>query len=262
MFSKRYSASWTRFVIALFLISTPILSSAIEDRPDIEPNDPLDPGEVISWKATVSTYKDSIRGDAVDYNLRGNTENIAFWIGKYKDQDYDQTRLGLEYGITLPYGKLVPSFQTTSSGFVGLSLTWDGKQEDVNGLAPLIGITRTNLQPYFNLNFDPNDSAMAGGSYTSKRVGLLMLYQVWDDKLGTGQRVTHAVWRRKFPDGIRITTDLFNRVGAESAGSKQYQGTGVNLTLDVRDYFLRMGYDPYANYTEGNITRFAVGYRF
>ena len=249
--------------IALVLIFTiPTMTMAIEDRADTTPNDPLDPGEIIAFKATLGTYSDSLRGDGNDINLRGNTENFAFWVGKYKDQDYNQTRLGVEYSIALPYGKLVPSFQTASGGFIGGSLTWDGKQEGVSGWAPIVGIGRTNLRPYFNLNFDPNDSLMAGGSYTSSKLGLFMFYQIWDDKLGTGQRVTHAVWRHKFPDGIRVTADVFKRVGAETSTSPQYQGTGLTLTFDIRDYFFRMGYDPFANYKQGNITRLAIGYRF
>jgi len=248
------------YTVAIALI--PIIAFAIEDRADTTPNDALDPGETVTFKATLGSYKDTVRGDGVDVNIRGNTESLAFWVGNYKDQEYDQTRIGVEYSIALPYGKLVPSFQTAAGGFMGGSLTWDGKQEGLYGWAPMIGIGRTNLQPYFNLNFDPNDSVMAGGSYSSKQLGLLMLYQIWDDKLGTGQRVTHAVWRRKFPDGLRLTTDIFNRVGSESSGSPQYQGTGFTFTLDINDYFFRMGFDPYANYKEGNITRFALGYRF
>ena len=251
------------FLVSLGLVLGSSCAFAIEDRADVDPNDRLDPGEVVSWKATVSNYRDSVRGQAYDLNLRGNTADFAFWLGEYREAGgFDQTRVGTEYGHRLLMGRLVGSLQAATGGFLGWSLTWDGKQEGRPGFAPLVGFGRTNNKPYYNLNFDPNDSILAGGTFSSPAVGVLMLYQIRDDRLHTGQRVNHLVWRKSLSQDRRITLDAFSRRGAEAPGEPVYCGLGATLTLDLGDTFLRLGYDPKANYTDANIARIAAGIRF
>lgn len=236
---------------------------AIEDRVDIDPNDELDPGEKISWKMTASTYANSAQGASNDVNIRGNTEKLAFWVGYYdQSKVFEQTRMGMEYTHPLPVGRLIGSLQVATENFQGWSLTWDGKKADEHGFGSLIGISRTNLMPYYNLNFDPNDSLLIGGSYSSSKMGKVIFYQIYDDRLDTGQRVTHLVWRRSLPEGKRITIDAFDRTGASALGEMVYRGTGMTATMDFNDWFVRVGHDPNANFTPGNISRVSIGYRF
>jgi|688.fasta_scaffold611551_2 hypothetical protein len=58
---------------------------AIEDRADIDPSDPLKAGQRVTWKATLSRYRDTASGFATDVNLRGNNDAVTFWLGDYKD---------------------------------------------------------------------------------------------------------------------------------------------------------------------------------
>jgi hypothetical protein len=246
---------------ALIALAQP--AQAIEDRADIDPSLAPGSGKAVAWKATYGLYRSSTEGQARDVNLRGNTTDLTFWLGSYKDaQNFEQHRIGLEYVIALPWGKLTPSFQSATGGFFGWSLTWNGQAEQAEGVAPLLGLGRTNQKTYYNLNFDPNDSVMVGASYASRDIGLLMLYRVQDDRLHTGQTTHHLVWRKSLSSERRLTVDLFKRRGAEQAGSPVYQGTGASVTVDIGDYFVRLGHDPKANYKAGDITRLAVGLKF
>ena len=250
-------------VVAGWLVS-PALHAA-QDRANLDPVDPLNPDQTVAWKATLGTYRDSITHTvATDVNLRGNTKDTKFWLGRYQDQDnFVQSRAGVEQSTALTsFGQLISSLQVASGGFVGGSITWDGKQDNVDGFSPLLGWGRTNLKTYYNLNFDPNDSVLWGGTYSQSQVGQFSLYQIYDDRLKTGQRVTHLVWRGTLPNAMGLTLDAFERSGASDAGEPLIKGHGLSVTADVRNYFVRMAYDQKANFTQANITRLAVGFRF
>lgn len=237
-------------------------AAAIEDRADVDPADPLRANQPVAWKTTVSRYRDTAQGWATDLNLRGNTERYTFWLGDYQAPDgVHQLRAGLETGRALgPMGKVVGSMQVASGGFVGWSLTWDGRPASGPGWGGLLGIGRTNARPYVNLNFDPNDSLMAGMTWTLDSGAVVMAYQIRDDRLGTGQRVTHGVWRAPVA-GRRVTLDLFTRSGAASSGEPVFRGSGLTGTLDLGPGFIRLGWDTRANYTAANVLRVAVGTR-
>ena len=252
-----------RFLLAGLLIAP--TSYAIQDRANVDPIDPLKPDQAVAWKATLGSYRDSItQTTATDFNLRGNTKDTKFWLGYYQDQDnFTQSRAGVEQATSLAsYGQLISSLQVASGGFVGGSITWDGKQDNVDGFSPLLGWGRTNVKTYYNLNFDPNDSVLWGGTYSQSNLGQFSLYQIFDDRLKTGQRVTHLVWHGALNSVVGVTLDAFERSGASDAGEPKVKGNGLSVTLDVRDYFVRMVYDQKANFTDANITRVAVGFRF
>jgi hypothetical protein len=246
------------------LFAVPTLHAA-QDRANVDPVAPLKPDQAVAWKATLGTYRDSItQTTATDVNLRGNTKDTKFWLGYYQDQDhFTQSRAGVEQSTSLAsYGQLISSLQVASGGFVGGSITWDGKQDKVDGFSPLLGWGRTNVKTYYNLNFDPNDSVLWGGTYSQSQLGQWSLYQIFDDRLKTGQRVTHLVWRGTLPNAMGLMVDAFERSGASDVGEPLIKGNGVSVTVDVRNYFVRLAYDQKANFTQANITRLAVGFRF
>ncbi len=257
---KRFAAG---FVLAGLLTTTAIYAS--QDRANIDPADPLKPDQVVAWKATLGSYRDSVtHSNATDMNLRGNTKDTKFWLGYYQDpNNFTQSRAGVEQSARLAsYGQLISSLQLASGGFVGGSITWVGKQDNVDGLSPLLGLGRTNVKTYYNLNFDPNDSVLWGGTYSQRQLGQLSFYQILDDRLKTGQRVTHLVWRGAMPNAMGLTVDAFARSGASEVGEPKVKGNGLSVTLDLRDYFVRMAYDQRANFTQANIMRLALGFRF
>lgn len=240
-------------------------AQADQDRANTQNASSLKADQPVTWKATLGTYKDSVTKDtSTDVNLRGSTKDTRFWLGYYQEPtDFKQTRLGAEQATSLAsYGKLIYSLQVASGGFVGGSLTWDGKQDQVDGLSPLLGWGRTNTKPYVNLNFDPNDSVLWGGTYSQRQIGQISLFQIFDDRLKTGQRVTHLVWRGSLPNSVGLVVDAFHRSGASEAGEVKVSGNGLAATVEVRDYFVRFAYDQKANYSQANITRLAVGFRY
>ncbi|MDO8630232.1 MAG: hypothetical protein Q7R41_07040, partial [Phycisphaerales bacterium] len=57
---------------------------AVEDRADMEPNEPVGSGRTVAWKLTPSLYRETAGRSAFDLNLRGNRDNDTFWIGHYQ----------------------------------------------------------------------------------------------------------------------------------------------------------------------------------
>jgi hypothetical protein len=118
------------------------------------------------------------------------------------------------------------------------------------------------LKTYYNLNFDPNDSILWGMSYKEKAIGQFNFYQVFDDRLGTGQRLTHLVWRKSVANGRRLTIDLFSKRGSSEKGMPSLSGGGISTTLDIDDYFVRLANETKANFSSESMTRISVGFRF
>ena len=256
------TSGWFRS-IGLALCLTARSAHAIEDRADIDPSDPLRTGQSVAWKATWGHYRNAEHGVATDLNVRGNTQNTTYWLGLYSGADgFSQSRLGIERSTTVRYGRVISSLQMASGGFVGGSVTWMGPRGEAEGFAPLLGWGRTNVKPYFNLNFDPNDSVLWGGAYTHRTLGDLTLFQLFDDRLGTGQRVTHLVWRRPFVNEVRLTADVFSRKGASEAGQPVVSGNGLSVAADIQDFFVKMAHDQKANFSHVKETRVSIGVRF
>ena len=258
---------------ALVLSCAPV--HAIGDRADIEKNDPVSAQQPVAWKLTPSAYSETAARSALDINLRGNREVDTFWLGHYqRGSEFQQTRVGYERQWTLPLGRIIGSAQGASRGFVGGSVTLEfsdapSQSGDGAGSAPplfaLLGLGRTNLRPYYNLNFDPNDSSLIGVGGRWRSGSEATLYQIHDNRLGTGQRVTHAVWRQRLGERLRITLDLFQRDGRSDRDAELYHGTGISMTLDVAEaqpWFVRLVHDPKANFTDSDMTRVALGLRF
>jgi hypothetical protein len=245
------------------LISICDCAIAIDDRADIDPSDIVKAGNEFAWKITTSQYRYSESGLSYDFNMRANSDKNTFWIGSYRDQnDFVQTRIGGENSFDFSYGRFISSLQIATQGFIGGSVTWDGRQKDQDGLKPMVGFGRTNLKPYYNINFDPNDSILVGVSYIDKNIGQLNFFQIYDDRLGTHQKLTHLVWRKSFADAQRLTIDLFTKRGSIYIGAPSLTGNGVSTTIDIEDYFIRVARETKANYTDETLIRVSVGYRF
>jgi hypothetical protein len=152
----------------------------------------------------------------------------------------------------------VLSLQYATRGFLGGSLT----AEIGARYYALAGAGRTNLKDYFNLNFDPNDMILFGAGTRALPDTTLSLFQIRDDRLNTGQRITHLVARVKAGDKTHWTVDVFYKDGSAEAGGERVHGTGVTLTLDYNNYFARVASDPYVNFSGNHMTRVALGLRF
>ena len=216
--------------------------------------------EAIAYKFTPDFYSTTNEHSAYDLNLRGKLGPHAAWIGYYRrGEEFDQLRAGYEGTFKTPIGTLIPSAVVATHGFVGGS---------VNALIGdryfgIVGLGRTNLADYFNLNFDPNDAVTFGAGTSAIPDTTLLLFQVKDNRLHTGQRVNHFVARTgDYANGFRWTVDVFHRSGRETPDSALVRGTGVALTCDYHEFFVRVANDPHVNFTPDRMVRLAVGVRF
>lgn len=212
----------------------------------------------IEYKLTPSYYRASDRNDAIDVNLRLSQGVHTGWVGAYRDRSgFEQSRAGYEYRQDGEIIRTVWSAQLASRGFAGGALT----AEFGGANYAIAGIGRTNMRDYYNLNFDPNDALTIGfGSRAMAGVEWSVIH-IWDDRLGTRQQVTHATWRRRFGDAERLSFDVSYKHGLTQDGS-MVAGTGLSLTYDRRNMFVRIARDPHANFAAADLTRLSIGLRF
>lgn len=216
-------------------------------------------GDLPAYKLTTALYRNDDGYHAGDINLRGGVGPHVGWVGFFRSETgYEQSRAGYEHTLQLPYAKLVTSLQFASRGFAGISET-----AEVGGdHYLLLGLSRTNLREYFNLTFDPNDSVLLGiGSHTLIPRTQAYLFSVRDNRLGTGQRVTHLVLRWQANDHARWSLDLARKTG-QGDEDEQVSATGATLGYDFDRYFLRAAFDPKVNFTQRNMLRISAGIRF
>ena len=212
-----------------------------------------------AFKLTPSVYSNRSAPQATDVNLRGNQGPHALWIGQYSQAGFgEQLRTGYEYTDNPGWGQIVYSLQAAERGFAGGSVTAQiGHQ-----FYAITGWGRTNLRTYYNLNFDPNDAITLGvGAWLNTQHQVSMV-QIQDDRLQTGQRVTHLVWRYRPDDTHRLTLDLANKRGRGDADGPLLQGGSVSLTWDWAQYFVRVALDRKVNFTDDTQKRLSLGWRF
>lgn len=222
-------------------------------------------GEGIEWKLTGTSLHETQRRSAIDLNLRGKTGPNTFWLGHYqRGTDFLQSRAGYEREERIPIGKVIGSAQVATRGFIGGTLTAELGTGRAYAIA---GIGRTNLKPYYNLNFDPNDAVTVGAGWRAGKDSALTLLNIRDDRLGTGQRVTHFIYRTRPTRDTRWTFDLFHKNGYASVAGvsgerASFKGTGFALAYDFEPYFVRIAWDPKVNFTGSDMLRLAGGLRF
>ena len=211
-----------------------------------------------TFKLTPSVYNNRLAPQAHDVNLRANQGPHVMWVGNYQQNGFgNQARVGYEYTASPAWGQLVYSLQAAQRGFAGASVTAQVGHE-VYGI---VGWGRTNLRPYYNLNFDPNDAIALGlgGRWAQHQ---LSLYVIADDRLHTGQRVTHLVWRYSPDTHHRLSVDVADKRGRSDAEGPWLQGSSLTLTWDWDRYFVRAAIDQNVNFSQDTQKRLSLGWRF
>lgn len=209
-----------------------------------------------AWKLTLGDYRYS-NYSGTDVNLRWRQNDTDAWLGVYDDRVFGtQGRVGVDTSFDLTENiQLQPSLQLATLGFAGGSLNLQAGDEWF-GIA---GIGRTNLRPYFNLNFDPNDALTFGVGHHGTDGSVYTLFVVADDRLHTQQRDWHLNARVPVRD-MRLTLDLLRKSGLSDAGPITAWGFSANW--DWPAWFLRVARDPYQNFSAQSAWRFATGVRF
>ena len=228
------------------------VATAADERESSEPNPAL------ANKLTVAGYAFSSGTFGFDTNLRHTFATTTAWIGTYHESDgFDQTRVGVEYDWHHNWLALVPSVQAATHGFVGATLY----AEIGRPFFAIAGAGRTDLKPYWNLGFDPNDYIQFGGGYRDAAGNTMMVYAIRDDRLGTGQTNTHLYFRRHLTDAWRLTVDVVREHG-EGDDGLFVDAWSSTVGLDWRRWFGRIAVDPHVNYTVDHQVRLAGGFRF
>lgn len=226
----------------------------------VQDDEPARPGN-IAWKFTPTYYSSTRDAPAWDVNLRGNSETQTFWAGFYRRrQEFEQLRFGYERPLEWTALRVVPSLQYATRGFWGGSVNAEIGERHF----ALLGWGRTNLKDYYNLNFDPNDAVTLGFGTRALPKTTVSLFQIRDDRLDTGQRVTHLVARIKPTEKTRWTLDAFHKEGRQDSdpASPRVHGTGLTVTYDYDRWFVRVASDPYVNFSDSHMVRVAAGMRF
>ena len=180
-------------------------------------------------KLTVGEYAVEDESD-LDVNVRYTVGDWSGWLGYFDSREIGQLRLGLEYDLREHWLYTVPSVQLASHGFVGGSMY----SEIGTRLFLIAGASRTNLKPYFNLTFDPNESWQLGAGTHMGAADTIALYCIWDNRLDTGQQITHATLRHYLAKSRRLTADAHRRarrrrrLSARDAESVDRHGTLVH----------------------------------
>lgn len=213
----------------------------------------------IGYKLTYSHFNTKAF-NANDVNLRVNKDNQTIWLAAYKENpsNFNQLRSGYERTDYLTYVKIISSIQLATHGFLGGALT----AEIGRPFYAIIGYGRTNLKPYDNINFDPNDSITLGAGWHVDQDLNISMYGVEDNRVIDGQRITHLMVNKRLPEDQKITLDIFQKSGPPDNQGQSIHGLGCALTYDISQYFLRLAYDPKVNFTQENMSRVSIGVHF
>jgi len=226
--------------------------------PTDEPAEPMSEPAAWSNKLTLSYYYFSSGNKGVDLNLRHSFESSTGWIGAYRETDgFDQLRTGWEYDLRREWFTIIPSVQAATHGFLAASIYSEAGQ----GIYAIMGLGRTNLQPYWNPGFDPNDYVQYGVGYRDRTGNTASVFAIRDNRLGTGQTNTHVFLRRYLPDDWRLSLDVVRKRGYGDDGLA-VNAWSATFGADWQRWFVRMGVDPYVNYTPERQVRVAGGLRF
>lgn len=217
--------------------------------------------DAASWKLTSGLYALSGGGQrgaqALDENLRRSGQWGNGWLGWYGQtaEGPRQWRTGWDRFFDAGVLRIQPSLQLASGGFRGGSVYAEAGQAWFAGL----GAGRTNLRPYVNLNFDPNDMVMLA---LGRRAGgeQLQLQWVADTRQNPDQRHLHLNWRQSTDGGERRTWDLLYKRG--DVEGERIHRLGLSVTQDWPGWSLRAAWDPRVNFTPQNMWRVSLARRF
>ncbi|MFL6693719.1 MAG: hypothetical protein ACJ8GO_12235, partial [Ramlibacter sp.] len=192
-------------------------------------------------------------------NLRHTSGLGNVWVGWYGEHvsGFSQWRTGWDRSFSAGAWRVQPSLQLASGGFRGGSLAVETGDDWFVGA----GLGRTNLRPYANLNFDPNDAVTLQAGRRWGQGDALMLQLIADNREHPDQRHLHLNWRGTRPGHERLTLDLLAKRGTLDDG-QHIQRLGVSATYDWPRWFVRAAWDPKVNFTPQDMLRVSAGARF
>jgi hypothetical protein len=214
-----------------------------------------------AFKFTAGVYRFSGGGadtsDSLDLNLRHTSDFGNLWLGwfRWPHEHFSQARGGWDRTFDLGAVRVQPSVQLASGGFAGGSLYAETGDSWFAGA----GIGRTNLKPYVNLNFDPNDAWTLAAGYRWAGSRSLAFTVVGDNRENPDQRHFHIQYRTPV-DGQRLVVDLLLKRGL--VDNVLVHRAGLSVGYDWPRFFVRVAWDPKVNFTPQDMLRVQAGTRF
>lgn len=241
----------------LLALLAPVVSFSA-DEPEPQPA----AGQDVAFKFTSGLYQ--LRGgglpnaSALDLNLRASSSLGNAWLGQFRSpsQSITQTRLGWDRQFDLGAVRLTPSLEVATGSYVGGSAYLEGGRTWVAG----VGLSRTNLQNFINLNFDPGDAYTLAGGYRWADNRSLILSLIRDNRLNPDQQNVHLIYRTPVNGDQRLTLDGLYKTGLVSGVT--VRELGFSATYDWPRFFVRAAWDPKVNFTPQDMFRLSVGTRF
>lgn len=215
-----------------------------------------------AFKLTTGVYQLSgggvPAGSTLDVNLRHSSDLGNIWIGAYRAPVLDVSQLRVGWDRTFAWGpvRVIPSLQWATGGFWGGSIAAETGETWFVGA----GLGRTNLRPYANLNFDPNDSWTLSGGYRWADNHALALLLVRDNRENPDQQHLHLTYRTPIEGGQRLTLDLLAKRGL--VDGVPIRRLGASVGYDWPRQFVRVAWDPKVNFTAQDMLRLSAGMRF
>jgi hypothetical protein len=218
---------------------------------------PVERADDRPWKATGSLYfLPDDRNE--DFNLKRQISNVGAWLGVFHDpQTVTVGRVGMEVDWRDGPALVVPTLQVATNGLIAGQL-----YAELGGQSyAIVGGSRTNLRPFYNLSFDPNESVQLGLGRHLSHYDRIYAFTIFDVRLHTGQQDTHVLWRHRLSPTTGLTWDALYKSG-EIDPRRTIHAVGVGAYLDRSRWFLKAYFDPYVNFTAATMVRLGLGAKF
>jgi hypothetical protein len=218
---------------------------------------PVEQADDRPWKATGSLYLlPEDRNE--DLNLKREVSNVGAWVGVFHDpQTVTVARVGGELDWHAGPALVVPTVQAATNGLKAGQF-----YAELGGKTyAIVGASRTNLRPFYNLSFDPNESVQLGLGRHLSRFDKVYAFTIFDVRLHTGQQNTHVLWRHRLSPTTGLTWDALYKSGEIDSG-RTVHAVGLGAYLDRSRWFLKAYFDPYVNFTAASMVRLGLGAKF
>jgi len=255
--SLRNIAQAISFILALMMLRAIALAQEPDQSSQQPQPAPIERADELKSKATFAVYYVP-NNVSYDLNFRHQFGSVVAWIGGLIDpQGGSQGRVGAEYDFQREWLLFIPTLQVATNGAVMGSFY----SEFGTKYYGIFGYSRTNLRPFNNLTFDPNDSVQIGLGRKISSYDKLYAFSIIDVRLHTHQQDTHILWRHRLDDNNGITIDGLYKSGNTDEG-KHIRAVGIGIYYDRPTWFWKAYYDPYVNFTQQTMVRLGIGLKF
>lgn len=253
----RHIAQAISFVLALMMLRAIALAQEPDQSSQQPQPAPIERADELKSKGTFGVYYVP-NNVSYDLNFRRQFGSVVAWIGGLIDpKGGSQGRVGAEYDFQREWLLFIPTLQVATNGAVMGSFYSELGREYYG----IFGYSRTNLRPFNNLTFDPNDSVQIGLGRKVSSYDKLYAFSIIDVRLHTHQQDTHILWRHRLDDNNGITIDGLYKSGNTDEG-QHIRAVGIGIYYDRPTWFWKAYYDPYVNFTQHTMVRLGIGLKF